>query len=539
MSDYSDNMGVESSFTINQVMQLRTKKISLIFVSILCTGILFLCPILYFLVKNTQGAFAAAVAFVVSILCLFLVLKNRTKLGSGILLITSMIILLLVIFSKLHDQEGFAAMLLTILGLTYVLIAPSGILVNKYFSIILTALFYSGFCVLIVLRGEALLIKKLPLLFVVYSLFTSVLFYIIRLQEFLLKKLIEEKEVSDSALIKAKDVMEKVGVFKREHDVSQTNIGEQLGEIDGNIREYTPIVNHLINSSNEISGEITVTQENLNKLSDSVDSITQKIDNQSGYIKNNAGIQDDIYNSINDMIGRIKEATTINHNLFEASKKGEKMSDEAEQSIKELENHQIKMQKIVKVISVIFSQINMLAMNAYIEAAHAGEAGAGFTVVAEEVRRLADESNIKAKQISKIIKEMNTEINNSVTMVHSIFDILQEVVGKADSLNMFITGLSESIGQLMENNNAMKSGNKELLSITQYVTDSSREELDIITDFTGTFSKLKSYFDNLLHAVNNLKEYNEKSLVSLENISEIKGENIKLNQAINELLENA
>ncbi|MDU2064509.1 MAG: methyl-accepting chemotaxis protein [Sporomusaceae bacterium] len=86
--------------------------------------------------------------------------------------------------------------------------------------------------------------------------------------------------------------------------------------------------------------------------------------------------------------------------------------------IGELESHSKEIGQIVEVIANISGQTNLLALNAAIEAARAGEAGKGFAVVAEEVRKLAEQSQEAAKQITSLIHDVREKTNNAVLFMN-------------------------------------------------------------------------------------------------------------------------
>src|SRR5690606_36583600 len=90
---------------------------------------------------------------------------------------------------------------------------------------------------------------------------------------------------------------------------------------------------------------------------------------------------------------------------------------ETSKRIKRLGESSQEISEIVELIADITEQTNILALNAAIQAASAGEAGRGFTVVAEEVQRLAERSSEATKQISAIVRTIQTDTNSAVAAI--------------------------------------------------------------------------------------------------------------------------
>lgn len=171
-------------------------------------------------------------------------------------------------------------------------------------------------------------------------------------------------------------------------------------EISATTEQIANTIQQVAESSQIQSNSIIETSEVLVQLS----SLVQIAQSRATTAKNNSGHTMDTAEQ-----GRmkVKETVTAIQNISKAA-------TETEGIFSVLDELSKKVSGIISTINNISSQTNLLALNAAIEAARAGEHGKGFTVVAEEVRKLSEETSVGANEISSLINEMVIEIGKAV-----------------------------------------------------------------------------------------------------------------------------
>ncbi|MBX7003774.1 HAMP domain-containing protein, partial [Bacillus aerophilus] len=190
--------------------------------------------------------------------------------------------------------------------------------------------------------------------------------------------------------------------------------------------------------------------------------------------------------------GQLVEKTASQMNVIDQSVK------KAENVISALESKSKDITQILGVINGIADQTNLLALNAAIEAARAGESGRGFSVVAEEVRKLAVQSANSAKEIENLIKEIvqdidvsqevftavNQEVQSGLSFTeqtkvsfHNIFDMTKEISDQLQTMNRTVVQLSKGSAHVSEAVREIADVSRESSANIQDIAASAEEQL--------------------------------------------------------------
>lgn len=256
-------------------------------------------------------------------------------------------------------------------------------------------------------------------------------------------------------------------------------------------------VNEINTSSVDISDNLVKTTASIDSFSGSAQKVAQLSQTAVDAVDTTTHAADlggkTVKKSV-DMIGKIKESVDV-----------------ATQVIIDLNSASLQISEIVNTITTIASQTNLLALNAAIEAARAGEQGKGFTVVAGEVRKLAEESAEAAEAIGTRIENILTKTQNAVDsmtlgrgrvdegirVIREVSTSLDNIINNVNDVNRKITEISAISNEQSQNSLIMARTIEDITSLTKVTTERLGIVATSVEQQTTTVSQVSSSTEDL------------------------------------------
>ncbi|ADZ89582.1 methyl-accepting chemotaxis protein [Marinomonas mediterranea] len=155
---------------------------------------------------------------------------------------------------------------------------------------------------------------------------------------------------------------------------------------------------------------------------------------------------------------------------------------ETAQIVEELRQFAIEIGSVTEVISGISEQTNLLALNAAIEAARAGEQGRGFAVVADEVRNLASKTQESTVNIQGIIEKLQSQSERANTNMGSNVKLIEQSVSLATQVKESFDDISDAVQSISDVNSLVATASHEQLSVTEDIGRITAETFDSVSE---------------------------------------------------------
>ncbi|MEG4989660.1 methyl-accepting chemotaxis protein [Microcoleus sp. BR0-C5] len=242
---------------------------------------------------------------------------------------------------------------------------------------------------------------------------------------------------------------------------SGNQITSSADQITASGRNLEATVTEQVASTNEVSAtahEIAATSRELVKTMEQVAAMAEQTTVAAGNSKDNL-------NHIDSVMRQLLEATQV-------------ISSKLEIMDKRANN----ISRVVTTITIVADQTNLLSLNAALEAERAGEYGAGFSVVAREIRRLADQTAVATLEIEQMIKEMQSAVSTGVTemdkFTKSVVDSVEDVSKISEQIAQVIQqvqGLTPRFEQVSQSVDEQSQGAQQISEAMEHLSQASQQ----------------------------------------------------------------
>jgi methyl-accepting chemotaxis protein len=273
-------------------------------------------------------------------------------------------------------------------------------------------------------------------------------------------------------------------------------------------REVTKSVEEISQGATVQSSDLEQSSIKMNDLAEKINAVSDSVTTIESYSRHTIHRTKEGFDSIVDLENKATETTEIIRKII---------SD-----IELLDNNSKNISNIVEVIDGIADQTNLLALNAAIEAARAGESGMGFAVVAEEIKKLAEQSALATKEISQIIadnqkqvqltteralssenilRSQNTAMSNTMEIFKEITESMEALVDKLEDITSGIKDIDSFKNETVTSIQNISSVSEEIASSTEEVTASTEEQLSSIEELSNLTHQLNDAAIKLKEAI--------------------------------------
>lgn len=304
---------------------------------------------------------------------------------------------------------------------------------------------------------------------------------------------------------------------------NMTETAAAINEISANIRS---IKNQTVNQS----ASVTETSSTMEQISNGINKLNTLITEQANNISSSSNSISELIQNLDSITHKLIRNNENIERLAENSESGKVALNKITTAIQEVSDESQGLMEISKVIEHIAEETNLLAMNAAIEAAHAGDTGKGFAVVADEVRKLA----VSSSQQTKTIENALQKITNSISVVT---EFSNEIVQKFTLIEKDVTTVSDqeqairaTMEEQSENSKLVLNSITTLNDITQKVQKSSVEMLEgskqiteeaqnmnsITIEINAGMNEMATGADQITDAVNTVNSLTEDTKNSIQ-----------------------
>lgn len=304
---------------------------------------------------------------------------------------------------------------------------------------------------------------------------SSICYLIISITETTLHRLKEEAENKET-LERTKKLLSSI-----------SEISKRLADSSSVMSNTTDTFSFNAQSQAASAEEITATVEEISAGVESISNIANLQMKKMEGLGNKLG---ELSGQISGMKTMISETLGMTISISSEARNGETSLKQMDDNMKSMNKRSAEMANIIGLINDISDKINLLSLNAAIEAARAGDAGRGFAVVADEISKLADQTFSSVKEISTLIKAGENETKHGISTVNTVVLSLSKIIDGVTRINSMVESMSDFMNSQLSTNTEV---NREAIDVrerSEEIKNASAEQTNATNEIVKSISTI-------------------------------------------------
>ncbi len=310
-----------------------------------------------------------------------------------------------------------------------------------------------------------------------------------------------------------------------------TNMEETSSAITEISANIASVKNQVITQSTGI----TETSSTVEQISKNIESLDKRIEDQASGLRQSSAAIEQMIANIQSVTMTLESSAQRFDALKRAAEDGRTKIDGMNDILTQVAAQSDGLLEANAAIQHIASQTNLLAMNAAIEAAHAGEHGRGFAVVADEIRKLAEGAAAQATESTATLQSVKSAIDNVVDASGSVsisFTDLHKLVSETHELELQIKGsmdeqssgsteILQALSSMNDITTEVSEGSKEMNQGSRMITDEMQRLIEISESVRQSMEEMSSGADQITAAVTQIVEMTGTNQEAVQTVSEL------------------
>ena len=277
---------------------------------------------------------------------------------------------------------------------------------------------------------------------------------------------------------------------------------EEIAEALSTIRKYLDKTGAQMDDN---SAGIIETSAAVEQLTRNIEALSNHIVMQKDILEQSAGALKELHESNNQLSGKSENSIDETKTLMQVSLEGKTRLVSMQEKLSKIIEDSAFLSEANTLIASVADQTNLLSMNAAIEAAHAGDAGRGFSVVADEIRKLAETSSVQSLGIGQ-------KINQIISNISNIGNEASDVKTAFDRIEQHVTGVKEAVED-------MGNFTETVLSFSTKLQTAVSKLESVSEEVSRGAEEMKEGNSEILQAVTNMKDINNEVLTAVKEIT--------------------